>query len=153
MLDIEESVNNKGMALNQYPAYNFILNSEVSMKLEEKRRAPGVDQLRANEYDRNMSGRYYENPLLNSLVYEVESPDWYVKEYIANIIAENMSAQVDSEGYYLIMINAIVDCDCDESMAVPNPDCYVVTKHGQRRRINWTQGWKLLVEFADDSET
>ena len=64
-----------------------------------------------------------------------------------------MLAQVDSKGYSLTMINAIVDYDCDESMAVPNPYGYVVTKHGQRRRRNWTQGWKLLVEFADDSET
>ena len=88
--DIEESVDNKGMALNQSPAYNFLLNAEGSIQLEEQGRAIGVVKRRACDSDGNMSGRYDNNPFLNSLVYEFESPYGYVKEYSANIIAENM---------------------------------------------------------------
>ena len=51
------------------------------------------------------------------------------------------------------MINAIIDYERDESVAVPMSDGYVVTKCGQRRLRNSMQGWKLLVHFADQSET
>ena len=41
---------------------------------------------------------YNENPLLNSIIYDVEFPDGQIKEYAANVIAQNMYSQVDSEG-------------------------------------------------------
>ena len=37
-----------------------------------------------------MSGTYDNNPYLNSIIYYVEFPDGQVKEFTANIIAENM---------------------------------------------------------------
>ena len=94
-----------------------------------------------------------EKLLLNSLVYEVEFPDGYVKEYSANIIAENMLTQVDYEVYYLTMINAIIDYDRDDSVTVPKLDGYVVTKRIQCCPRKSTQGWKILVQFSDESET
>ena len=42
--------------------------------------------------DGKLTGKYDDDPLLNSLVYEVEFPDGTMKEYAANIIAENMIA-------------------------------------------------------------
>ena len=50
-----------------------------------------------------------ENPILNSVIYEVEFPDGQLKEYAANVIAENMLAQVDHEGYSTTLIQGIVD--------------------------------------------
>ena len=43
-----------------------------------------------------------------------------------------MSTQVDSEGYSLTMIKAIINYERDDSVAVPKSDGHVVTKHGQR---------------------
>ena len=40
--------------------------------------------------DGNMDGKYDNNLMLNSIMYEVEFADGTVKEYGANIIAENM---------------------------------------------------------------
>ncbi len=60
-------------------------------------------------------GRYDENPYLNSIVYEVEFDDGNVREYSANIIAENMLSQVDDEGFARIMMEAIVDYQKDEA--------------------------------------
>jgi hypothetical protein len=52
--------------------------------------------------------------------YEVEFPNGDVKEYAANIIAENMLTQVDSDGYYsLTMMKAIIDYKKDNAVAVP----------------------------------
>ena len=43
--------------------------------------------------DGKVTGTYDNNPFLNSIVYDVEFPDGQVKEYAANIIAENMLTQ------------------------------------------------------------
>ena len=48
--------------------------------------------------DGQVTGTYDSNPYLNSIIYDVEFPDGQVKEYAANIIAENMLTQVDSDG-------------------------------------------------------
>ena len=64
-----------------------------------------------------------------------------------------MLTQVDSEGYYLTMTNAIIDYERDESVAVPKLNGYVLTKCGQGRPRKSTQGWKLLVQFSNESET
>ena len=37
-----------------------------------------------------IDGSYDDNPMLNSLSYDVEFPDGQVKEYSTNVIAENM---------------------------------------------------------------
>ena len=53
---------------------------------------------------------YDDNPALKSIIYNVEFPDGTIKEYAANVIAENMLSQVDSEGYSLRLMDSILDC-------------------------------------------
>jgi hypothetical protein len=76
-------------------------------------------------------GSYDDNPYLNSVVYEVEFPDGQVKEYAANVIAENMLTQVDLEGYSITMMEGIVDYKKDEATAVPKSEKYLVTRRGR----------------------
>ena len=107
--DIEDTVDATGKLLNQMPAYDRILNSEVSLQLGEDM-AVGKVTRRALNPDGRVTGTYDENPMLNSMIYEIEFPDGQVKEYAANVIAENMLTQVDSEGYYATtMLEAIID--------------------------------------------
>ena len=40
-----------------------------------------------------------ENPILNTLIYDVEFPGGNIKKYSANVIAENVLVNFDSEGY------------------------------------------------------
>ena len=54
-------------------------------------------------------GVYDDAPRLNSVVYEVEFNDGQVKEYAANVIAENMMSQVDIDDYLLTRVKAVVD--------------------------------------------
>ena len=42
--------------------------------------------------------------MLNTVVHEVEFPNGQVKEYAANIIAEDMLTQVDEDGFSLTMM-------------------------------------------------
>ena len=89
--------------------------------------------------------------MLNSIVYEVEFDDGVVNEYSANVIAQQMLDQVDDEGYYCL--KSIVDYQRDDSVAISKEDGYITTKSGQRRLRKSTKGWKLLVRWADLSES
>ena len=104
--------------------------------------------------DGTVTGSYDNNPYLNSMIYEVEFPDGQIKEYAANIIAENMLiTQVDSDGYSITMMEGIIDYKKDDAVTVSKSDMYVVTQQGQKRMRKTTQGWKLLVKWANGSES
>jgi hypothetical protein len=150
--DIEDMVDVNGKLLNQQPAYDQILHSEVSLQMGEDMIVGRVTK-RAIDLDGIVAGTYDENPYLNSMIYEVEFPDGQVKEYAANIIVENMLTQVNSDGYSLTMMEAIIDYRKDDAIAIPKEDMYVVTRRGQKRLRKTTIGWSLLVKWADGSES
>ena len=150
--DIEDAVDANGRLLDQQPAYDKIINAEVLLQCgDEKQKAKVIG--RALGPDGVTAGEYDDNPMLNSIVYDVEFPDGTVREYSANIIAENMLTQVDSDGYSLTMMEGIVDYRRDEATAVSSQDGYVVTKRGQKQPRKTTVGWTLLVRWKDQSES
>jgi hypothetical protein len=53
---------------------------------------------RVKDRDGNPIGRQNSNPLLDKREYEVEFPDGAIEALQANLIAENMSSQINSEG-------------------------------------------------------
>ena len=149
--EIEDTVDANGRLLDQQPAYDRIINAEVQLQLGDDYhkakvigRAIGPDGIVAGEYD--------DNPMLNSIVYDVEFPDGTVREYSANLIAENMLTQVDSDGYSLTLMEAIVDYRKDESGAISKDDGFVITKRGKKQPRKTTAGWDLLVRWKDQSE-
>jgi hypothetical protein len=150
--DIEDMVDANGKLLNQQPAYDKILHSEVSLQLGESI-AVGKVTKRAIGPDGTVAGTYDENPVLNTMIYEVEFPDGQLKEYAANVLAENMLTQVDSDGFSLTMMEAIIDYRRDEAVAVPMIDKYVITSSGQKRLRKTTVGWSLLVKWTNESES
>ena len=76
---------------------NQIINAEVQLQLGEEMVTGKVTQ-RTIGPDGQVTGTYDNNPYLNPIIYDVELPDGQVKDYAANIIAENMFTQVDSDG-------------------------------------------------------
>ena len=48
--------------------------------------------------DGKVTGTYDNNPYINTIIYDVKFHDGQVKEYAANVIAETMLTQVDSDG-------------------------------------------------------
>ena len=150
--DIEDAVDANGKQLNQQPAYDKILNAEVSLQLGEDITVGKVTK-RALGPDGTVAGTYDDNPCLNTMIYEVEFQDGQLKEYAANIIAENMLTQVDDDGYSLTMLKAITNYRKDEAEAVAMKDKYLTTTSGQKRLRKTTIGWTLLVKWADNSES
>ena len=55
--------------------------------------------LRTIKSNGNIIGTFYENIVLNLLVYDVEFLEGAVKHYAANVIDENVLSQVESSGF------------------------------------------------------
>ena len=53
------------------------------------------------------------NPFLNITIYDVEFPDGEIREYGANVIAENMYSSVDAEVYRYQLLDTSVDHNQD----------------------------------------
>ena len=102
--------------------------------------------------DGTTSGRYDSNPILNSMRYEVEFPDGQVKEYAANVLAENLLTQIGSKGFCNILFDGIVDFQKEET-AGDKTERVLVTNRGNSKLRQAIVGWKLLVASKDGSET
>ena len=108
---------------------------------------------RTFEPDGQVTGTFENNPYLNSIIYDVEFPDGQVEEYAANITAENMLTQVDSDGMSTTLMEAIVDHQRDEAKVLQHQDKYVQTKNGRCHLRKTTEGWELLIKWNDKSES
>eukprot|EP00957_Ditylum_brightwellii_P098413 7497978-Ditylum_brightwellii.AAC.1 len=62
------------------PVYDLLLNVEVSLQLGEDVRVGKVTQ-RASRPDGTVTGTYDNNPIMNTMIYNVEFPDGQVHEY------------------------------------------------------------------------
>ena len=106
--DIEDSVDSSGCLLNQLLAYDCLLNTEIQLQLDDEialgkvgHRVLGPEGIVVRKYD--------NNPILNSMTYEVEFVNGQVREYTTNVIVEYMLSRVDSEGFSATMMKGIVD--------------------------------------------
>ena len=106
---------------------------------------------RSKDEDGNIVGTYDNNPYDNTMVYDVEFPDAEVKEYVANVIAESMYAQVDANGYSHTMLDSIVDYK-KSSDAVKRANMFITTKNGTCQHRETTTGWDLLMLWKNGNE-
>ena len=127
----EDILESTGRILQQQPAFDKIINAEVMIQNGDEM-AMGKGDRRSLDADGRMTGTYHDNPFLNTITYDIEFPDGQVKEYGANIIAENMLTQVDSDGYSLSLMDSIIDHQRDPSQAIPIEDIYNMTKSGKK---------------------
>jgi hypothetical protein len=98
--------------------------------------------------DGSVTGTYNDNPILNTFMYDVGFPDGEVKEYSANIIAENMFAQVDGDGNTSPVFSGILSFTKDSS-AVSKSDRFFITKTGRRHAKKTTDGFTFEVLYRD----
>ena len=109
-----------GKLINQQPAYDQNITAEVQLQLGEEMVTGKVTQITLGP-DGQVTGTYDNNLYLNSIIYDVEFPDDQVKEYAANIIAENMLTQVDSDDISTTLMETIVDHQRDERTSMSKP--------------------------------
>ena len=89
-------------------------------------------------------GRRDNNWIKDTRQYQVELSDGTTQEYYANVLAENMFAQVDTEGREFELLQEIVDHRKDAS-AIGKNEAFLTTKSNRKVRKRTTRGWKLLV--------
>ena len=149
--DIEEPVDSTGKPINQQPFYDKLINAEVQLQMGDSL-VKGKVIGRSVEPDGTIIGSYDDNPMLNSFLYDVEFPDGQVKEYLANVLAENMLTRVDRDGFSVTLLEAIIDYKKDES-AINIADKYIITPKRRKTLCRTTQSWKLKVLWKDQSES
>ena len=77
---------------------NTLVNAEVLLSQHDKIKK-GKFKQRHQGPDRKVTGIFNKNSLLNSIIYDVEFPDGTIREYAANIIAENIYYSLDEHGH------------------------------------------------------
>ena len=137
-----------GTSVFEKPITDYWIHAEVSLPQGEKMKSVKVVGRSKDDEDGNIVGNYDDNPHLNTMLYDVEFPDGEIREYAANVIAENMYAQVDADGHMHTMLDSIIDYKKDGN-AMEQSDMYVVTKSGNRRMRQTTNGWNLLIQWKD----
>ncbi len=102
---------------------------------------------RKRDTDGNPAGVANTNPLLDTRVYNVEFSDGHQEEYAANIIAENIFAQVDPEGNQYLLLDEITGHHSDSS-ALEKKDMWI--QNGANRSMRQTTaGWYLQVSWKN----
>jgi hypothetical protein len=130
--DIENILDSTGKVLIQQPMWDKLINTEIIQQEGDKLQRGKVKRRSIDDNGKTM-GAYSDNPIMNSIVYEVEFPDGALKEYAANILSDNLLSQVAHKGYSIVMMREIIDYERDEAMAVSIEDKYLTTRSGQRR--------------------
>jgi hypothetical protein len=129
-------------------AYDKCIGAQLDLLLQDAMASATVIT-RKQDPKGNPVGSSNANPLLDTCVYEVKFPDGSIKDFTANIIAQNMYAQVDDEGWQFNIMEELVDYRKNEE-AVPTTDGYV-TVNGHKHPKRTTQGWQLCVKWRDGS--
>ena len=97
-------------------------------------------------------GTANDNPILDTRMYEVEFQDEETASLSANMIAENLFAQVDEEGNRMVLLDEIIDHRTN-GKEVMQQDAFVKTSSGAKRRRQTTVRWELCVQWRDGSTT
>jgi hypothetical protein len=105
---------------------------------------------RKRDIDDNPIGVANSNPILGTHLYEVQFPEGVIEEYSANIIAQNLYSQLDSEGHRYYLMEAIIDYKKEDD-ALPYEERFVVANNGNVHKRRTTKGWYLCVQWKDGS--
>jgi hypothetical protein len=100
----------------------------------------------ARGLDSEPLGCAHTNPLFDTQEYDIEFTDSTTEKYQADLIAENMFAQVDNEGHQYLLLSEIMDHKKD-NMAVPISNGTTRSANGHEVPKITTRGWKLLVQW------
>ena len=90
------------------PINDILINAECRLPLKDQFH-PAIVRKRSVGKNGREIGMFDPNPVLNTVLYDVDFNDGSVRQYTANVIAQNLFDQVDIDGYSLSRLEAIVD--------------------------------------------
>lgn len=146
VLDIEDS---QSFTPEQYDRY---LSMEVAIDRGGEHPELGTVSKRLKDSDGNPIGKEHNNPILDTRMYIVDYPDGHTEALSANVIAENLFAQVDEQGRRYAIMDQIIDVRTDGN-EVEESNSHYTTASGVKRRRLTTKGWEVCVLWKDKSTT
>ena len=96
-------------------------------------------------------GRRHNNPLFDTRTYSVKFPGGVLHMYTANVVAENLHAQLDSEGRRHLMMREIIGHRRNGD-AVERKDGFVLSSNGNKHPKRTTKGWEIAVEWKNGDQ-
>ena len=126
-----ETVDAAGKSLFQQLVTDTLIQTDALLPHGEEILAAKVICHTLDENGKVM-GKHSDNPILNTLMYDVEFPDVTIHPYSANVISNNIYAQVDSEGIRTNIIDAIID-HCTNGNSVLKNEQYFIKKRGRQQ--------------------
>ena len=146
--DLAETVDDQPPT--EYGVEDSYLDMELGIRRDDEGLHHARVKRRAIDEDGKPIGRPSNNPLLDSRQYEIEYLDGTTEVLAANIIAENLLAQVDDQGHQHLMIEEIED-HRNNSDAVPKEKGTIITPSGLERKKRTTKGWEFSVRWKEGS--
>ncbi len=132
--------------------YDKYLGVEVPMPGpgEHSQMARVVKRIKGN--DGRPVGSSHSNPILDTSEYLIEFNDGSTKEVTANLIAESMFSQVDSEGHHFQLLSEISEHKRLDT-AIRKKDGYIRRPGRPPIPRKTTVGWEFLVSWKDGSSS
>lgn len=140
----------KGKAFDSQSLTDNLINVEVLLPNGEEEKALATVIRKSVDDEGRLKGKHSNNPLFSTLTYDVQFKDGTVKEYQANIIAQNILQQVDPDGHYATTMTIVGHKM--EPDAIGLNGRYIVTRNGDKVRRKTTRGWQLLVRWKDGTQ-
>ena len=97
-------------------------------------------------------GTYNKNPILDTIVFDVQFPDGSISQYTTNMIIQDIFSQVDDDGYRYQLLDHIVNYRSDDT-AIKCGNEWVVSKNGNKSRKHTTKGWFFEVMWKDGTNS
>ena len=95
--------------LDSISDYDRFIESEVLLPKNGIEMSTARVVSRSKDKHGKVKGAYNKNPILDTRVYDVMFLDGATCQYAANIIAESMYSQVDSNGHHTLLLKEITD--------------------------------------------
>lgn len=130
--------------------YDPYVNAEVLLPFEGERKTAKVKNRKLDDIGQPV-GKAAFHPMLDTRQYVVEFPDGSEATYAANIIAENMIAQCDSEGRQYLLVKHVLDHKKDDT-ALTEDDATLTWKDRKYQKKT-TKGWSFCVEWNDGTSS
>ena len=104
---------------------------------------------RAKDNDGKPVGTAHTNPLLDSREYEVTFSDGSIEIMRANVIAENLFAQVDEQGHRHQLLDEIVD-HRKEKDVLEGDDAFTIDKRNGKKHLKKSyRGWSSYASAVE----
>ena len=113
----------------EHSLHDSLIHAEVILP-HNNGMCKGIVRGRHTNINGEVIGQFDVNPLLNYIIYDVEFTYGTIKEYAANVIAQNIYAAMSDDTKGRQAIKSILDHRTDQDV-LPNSKKCIISKNGR----------------------